>query len=491
MKVKKVLFFSILILIGISQNNYSQEFDVKPLIQIPGDNKNFNVIQSDIGFIPYKKTYICWENRVDKLFSIYFKQIYPLDENMYVVWSDTNQNCNPVITSVYSVDSIVVVWQALRNNHWCLYSRGFRDSVFSNVNLLTDTLTNNITPSLSNEGLTWIQEGKLLYRQIFPNQNLSDSTVILDSNGCSNPKIGQDNDSYEPSIYYEKEAGQTQQIFQVSYMPHWVGVTQLFWNYAQLTKDSESTAPSFGDGFEGELCFQTKENGLWKIVWRRFLDFIVYKSNNLTCNYENPVYYEYPIPTKITAQPILGSFLVFDSDSLKNNKQILMFYARYPFGDTLINVSNLPGDNSKPMIIRLDYFSDHPGSYPDSAKIAIFWEHSENEKTDIWWGISPLVVLMGAVNDSKIPNNSFYLFQNYPNPFNPSTTISYQLPIYNFVTLKVYDILGRVVKTLINEHQSAGNHSVIFNANGLRSGVYFYRLTAGKFSDIKKLLYLK
>ena len=86
---------------------------------------------------------------------------------------------------------------------------------------------------------------------------------------------------------------------------------------------------------------------------------------------------------------------------------------------------------------------------------------------------------------------SFRLMQNYPNPFNPTTIISYQLPVNGFVTLKVYDALGREVETLINEHQTAGNHSVTFNADRLSSGVYFCKLQAGAYHDVRKLVLLK
>jgi hypothetical protein len=85
----------------------------------------------------------------------------------------------------------------------------------------------------------------------------------------------------------------------------------------------------------------------------------------------------------------------------------------------------------------------------------------------------------------------FALFQNYPNPFNPSTVISYQLSSNNFVTIKVYDVLGREVETLVNERQTAGSHSVAFNAASLPSGVYFYRLQVGSYSKTMKLLLLK
>jgi ligand-binding sensor domain-containing protein len=93
-------------------------------------------------------------------------------------------------------------------------------------------------------------------------------------------------------------------------------------------------------------------------------------------------------------------------------------------------------------------------------------------------------------NQTQIPT-LYALKQNYPNPFNPTTTISYQLPTNTIVTLKVYDVLGREIKTLVSERQKAGNHLVIFDANSLPSGVYFYRLQAGSYAETKKLVLLK
>jgi hypothetical protein len=86
---------------------------------------------------------------------------------------------------------------------------------------------------------------------------------------------------------------------------------------------------------------------------------------------------------------------------------------------------------------------------------------------------------------------SFSLFQNYPNPFNSVTNISFDLPSKSFMSLKVYDLIGREITTLISEELPAGNHLKHWNASGLSSGVYFYRLQAGSFSETKKLVLLQ
>jgi len=85
----------------------------------------------------------------------------------------------------------------------------------------------------------------------------------------------------------------------------------------------------------------------------------------------------------------------------------------------------------------------------------------------------------------------FMLSQNYPNPFNPSTIINYQLAVNSFVTIKIFDINGREVKQLVNETQSAGYYSVNFSGAGLSSGSYFYKISAGDFSAVKKMLLVK
>lgn len=92
--------------------------------------------------------------------------------------------------------------------------------------------------------------------------------------------------------------------------------------------------------------------------------------------------------------------------------------------------------------------------------------------------------------NSEIPNN-FNLAQNYPNPFNPSTIISWQSPVAGHQTLKVYDVLGNEVATLVDEFRNAGTYEVIFDASLLASGIYFYRLQAGSFVETKKMILIR
>ncbi len=94
------------------------------------------------------------------------------------------------------------------------------------------------------------------------------------------------------------------------------------------------------------------------------------------------------------------------------------------------------------------------------------------------------------VEDVVQPFN-YSLEQNYPNPFNPSTTIEYSIPQSGLVTLKVFNVLGKEVATLVNGQNDAGNHKVEFDASALNSGVYFYKIESGSFAETKKMILLK
>ncbi|MEO8168446.1 MAG: T9SS type A sorting domain-containing protein, partial [bacterium] len=109
-------------------------------------------------------------------------------------------------------------------------------------------------------------------------------------------------------------------------------------------------------------------------------------------------------------------------------------------------------------------------------------------KSGTLYGDSSLPATVGLNSDFPA---TFGLSQNYPNPFNPTTTIKFQISHSSFVTLNVFDLLGREVATLVNEEITPGSYERVFNAEGLASGVYLYRLQAGSFVQTRKLLLLQ
>jgi hypothetical protein len=152
---------------------------------------------------------------------------------------------------------------------------------------------------------------------------------------------------------------------------------------------------------------------------------------------------------------------------------------------------NTPADSYTPVTIPVTYINNE---IPDLAVI-LFQVTDQNlspaasgsyaEIDDLSFSI------LTDVNDERAIVNNFSLEQNYPNPFNPSTRINYQISKDDFVTLKVYDIIGNEVATLINKEQSAGKYSVDFNAANLPSGVYLYRLQVGELVQTRKMTLIK
>ena len=107
-----------------------------------------------------------------------------------------------------------------------------------------------------------------------------------------------------------------------------------------------------------------------------------------------------------------------------------------------------------------------------------------------WDSASVNIVITGVNGNSSNPTN-FMLYNNYPNPFNPTTIIKYSIPEASFTSLIIYNELGKEVSTLVNETKSAGTYEVEFNASNLSSGVYYYKLQAGSFTETKKMILAK
>lgn len=213
-------------------------------------------------------------------------------------------------------------------------------------------------------------------------------------------------------------------------------------------------------------------------------------------------------------QPVLnaGPLTVGIPVSQRHNK-ISFYYQFYPNSPSLnltISVGMLKGSQligvavgstkqSKASFTKLTVsISYYNSQIPDAATIYITLIDSLFNPSGL--GSYALIddIYFDELTDIQAENinlNEFYLYQNYPNPFNPSTKITWQSPVNGIQTLKVYDILGNEIETLVDEFRLAGRYEIEFNSdiNGRRlaSGIYFYRLQVGDFVSTKKMILLK
>ena len=205
-------------------------------------------------------------------------------------------------------------------------------------------------------------------------------------------------------------------------------------------------------------------------------------TENVNCNYKNPYVFSYPVTTGSTNNKT-PFFVAFDTDSLENNNEVLIKTFYYGMYDSLINISGMEGKDYKPKVSYL--------GLNDTIYAAIFWLHEENSKTNIWISKEVFDPLYSSVEDVNIGIKSYELFQNYPNPFNPGTTIEFNIKESSKVNLKVYDILGNYITTLLDTHLSSGIHKVEFKGNNLSSGIYFYTLDVNGNTKTKSMILLK
>ena len=133
-----------------------------------------------------------------------------------------------------------------------------------------------------------------------------------------------------------------------------------------------------------------------------------------------------------------------------------------------------------------------------NGKLYSVWNdiYDYDQKGDVWANVLNFTDLIISVKDDVLISSKFYLYQNYPNPFNSTTTIKYTIPSvlyenYSSVQLIVYDVLGRKIKTLINENQKSGNYEITFHTSKLSSGIYYYQLKTDSFTQSKKMILLK
>ncbi|MBL1215405.1 MAG: hypothetical protein HND52_18710 [Ignavibacteriae bacterium] len=471
----------------------SQTFEKSILVNIPGDNYDLDLLSTDPHY--GAEAFITWVNKIDSTYTVYLKRISPeISDSNIVVASDDGIKSNPKIAFNRYAQGIKIVWQIYSNNYYKIISTNYSNDSLSSPFVIQDSLTNDPQITLSTHRLAWIYNDSLFINEFYP--SLGDP-ILVDSSICASPNILKDDAIQFTQILYERIENVNHQI----YFAEFKDFPNPKWTY-ELISDGDNRNPNFG--IMGGVSFEKIENDISRIMYSSYGTYMLEITENTNCNFKNPNVFSYPVTTSPDDEQT-NFFAAFDTDSLTNNNEVFIKPFYFGLSYDLINISNSEGNDYNP---RAGYIT-----IDETIYAAIFWLHDDNSKTDIWMAKTVFDPIINTVNDGDLNLSSFKLQQNYPNPFNPTTKISFTVPLFThpsipsregkerrdrgvLVTLKVYDILGNEIATLVNEPKAPGTYKVEFNGHSyegqnLTSGVYFYKLSVGQFSETKKMVLLR
>ncbi len=481
MNKKQTLIVFVISQFILTTSNFCQDFQVSHLIEIPGNNYDYDVLSPEWN-IRNTETYICWINKLDSIYTVYLKQLSPKIGENIVVSSDSQLKSRPHIVLDRSEQGINIAWQCIKDNIWKVYSRNYSNKKFSESIILLDSLYNDPEISLSICGLAWINNGNLMFKEFY--HDFTD-VVLLDSINCSAPEVlkyDNYNEYYFTEFLYEKNCTDSININVIDYQQY--GKSPPIFERRCISNGNLNKNPKYG--FHGTIAYQTYENNVWKSVCMIHPErYYQEKTNNINCNYYNPFYFTYPVPTKNISGITPPRILIFDSDSIPNDREVYIdpFYYRNQEINTVLNISQSKGDDYKPQVAYL--------TISDSSYLSILWQHKEADKIDIWMAITEFHGILGKVQERN--NNNFYfnLYQNYPNPFNLSTIIEYSVLKPGIASINIYDVRGKKIKQILNEFRKTGIYKEKINLSDLPSGNYFYRLQIEENIQTKSMIYLK
>lgn len=346
-------------------------------------------------------------------------------------FGDTTESRNPSVVIAGPV--LHVVWHDNRNGNWEIYYRRSPDA-----------------------GVTWEPETRLTTNS--GNSQFASVCVW----GTSVHLTWMDDRDGNKEIYYKRSTDE--------------GVS---WGQdTRLTVDTaESNYPSIAVSYSAlYVVWQDVRLGGWEIWGKRSLDGgLTWEADTrLTSEPSNSFY------PSVTASGT--NIHVAWQDVRDNNWEI--YYKR-----------SLDAGASWEADMRLtnsDFNSNTPSIITNGTAVDVLWQDDRDGNYEIYYKRDPTGnPPIGIENISSEIPQSYSLSQNYPNPFNPSTNIKFQLPGQSFVNIIIFDNLGREISTLVNQELNAGTYKVSWTATNFPSGVYFYKLTAGSYSETKKMILLK
>ncbi|MDR3609995.1 MAG: T9SS type A sorting domain-containing protein [Ignavibacteriaceae bacterium] len=376
------------------------------------------------------------------------------------------------------------------------YSNNYFTSYIIDTTTITrDTVINNNTYFNYSGLMRYSESDKKIYKFVSPYDR-----VYMDFNKAIGDTFNQDYVVFNDTNYATVKGGSTT-LFSQSYNYKGFYRVQAFVPYDTYT---EYYAENFGSYFSGSYYYgmgggtYAYSNIMMAILYDSLGNMHYYtghhkpqiivtpltviNSNNFNLNFDVGHYYNRNSGIPVEGLVNFIDSVVFESyykkgDSLLSNPELLVQYlsiGHYTVTTTLDTALMKSGFAFNYRIIAKDKgIIQETSISPDAGYYKCVWDFGQ------------------GIENKKEISADYMLSQNYPNPFNPNTLISFSLPSRQFISLKVYDILGNEITTLVNEEKPAGNYKINFNASNLHSGVYFYSIRAGSFTDTKKLILIK
>jgi hypothetical protein len=432
--------------------------------------------------------HVVWNDWRDSNNEIYYKR----STDAGVTWEAdtrlTNNTSNSQLPSIaVSGSDVYVVWNEYRDGNWEIY---YKHSIDAGLNWSSD-LRLTINPALSlspsvavsgtdvhvvwrdfrdsnhevyykrstNSGTTWSADTRLTNNTAIsgdPSVSVSGSLVLV---------VWTDERDGNPEIYCKSstDAGGS-----------WGADTRL----TNSTGDSYFPSVSISGMFVN-VVWQDNRDGNLEIYHKRSQDAGLSWGADMRLT-NNTALSHNPSVVVFAAAPVIAVHVVWN-DNRDGNDEI--YYK-----------NSIDGGNTWSSDTRLT--NSTGDSYSSSVAVSgtvvhVVWNDNRDGNFEIYYKRNPTGNVVEINNISTEIPSSYSLSQNYPNPFNPTTVISFQLSVAGQVVLKVYDVMGREVQTLVNESLKPGTYEASFDGSSLNSGVYFYKLITTGFTETKKMLMVK
>lgn len=376
---------------------------------------------------------VTWSDNRDGNYEIYYKR----SDDGGNMWSaDTRLTNNTSVSDYPSIDAsgsvVVIAWQDNRDGNYEIYFKRSGDG-----------------------GNNWGADLRLSSNSSFSEY----PSVTISGNNVN--AAWEDNRDGNREIYnkYSTDGGTT-----------WSAENRLTNNTSQSTSVSVTSEGDFVD-----LTWSDQRDGNWEIYYKYSVDGgMTFGTDQRLTNASGNSWY----PSVATDDAFIH---ICWQDARDGNNEIY-YKLSTDGGASWSGDTRLTNDGGA---------SNTPSINISGSALHIVWSDNRDGNTEMYYKKNPNGNPIGIVPISTIIPSDYSLSQNYPNPFNPATNIKFSVPKSGAIKLNVYDITGKEVADIFNGKLNAGEYKVDFNASGLPSGVYFYRLTAEEFSSTKKMILVK